>query len=75
MANTLLKNRNKKKKLPEHRVLRCPMVGHQATWCRFLCEPVGDRGLCGRRAPHKLKGRTQEAIRQYQARVCMKELG
>jgi hypothetical protein len=41
------------------------MVGHQASWCRMLCEPVEDLGVCGRPAPHKLKGRTQEAIARY----------
>jgi hypothetical protein len=61
----LLKQVDPDKKLPEFRTLRCPMVGHQASWCRFLCKPIQGRGLCGRRAPHGLKSRWREAIRRY----------
>jgi hypothetical protein len=49
-------------------VVRCPKAGHQVGWCRGLCEPIGNRGLCGRVAPHSLQGRTQQAIAAYQAR-------
>jgi hypothetical protein len=32
-----------------------------------LCEPVGGLGLCGRVAPHALRGRTQMAIARSNA--------
>lgn len=31
----------------------------------MLCTPIDELGLCGRPAPHKLKGRTQRAIAVY----------
>lgn len=61
--------KKKSRKVPPFRTLRCPMVGHQATWCRLLCTPIDGRGLCGRPAPHHLRGRTQEAIRRYKERI------
>ena len=45
--------------------LRCPMVGHQASWCRHLCEPMDGFGLCGRPATHHMKSKWQEAIADY----------
>ena len=57
--------RKKKGRIPAYTNLRCPMVGNQASWCRMLCEPVADIGVCGRPAPHKMKGRTQLAIARY----------
>lgn len=56
------------KKVVPYTVLRCVMAGHQVTWCNKLCRPVGDRGLCGRLAPHDMVGRTQAAIARRQAR-------
>ncbi|RME25137.1 MAG: hypothetical protein D6806_08430 [Deltaproteobacteria bacterium] len=50
------------KKLPEHLVLRCVMMGHQVSICRRLCVPVYGRGLCGRPALHHLRSRHQRAI-------------
>jgi hypothetical protein len=49
-------------------VVRCPMNGQQVGWCRGLCEPVEELGLCGRVAPHGLQGRTQRAIAAQRAR-------
>lgn len=43
-------------------VLRCPVNGHQISWCRGLCTPIAGIGLCGRPAPHLLVGKTQAAI-------------
>jgi hypothetical protein len=43
------------------------MVGNQASWCRMLCEPIGNLGVCGRLAPHSMKDRTQQAIAAYLA--------
>jgi hypothetical protein len=39
--------------------------GHRVTWCRFLCEPVGNKGACGRLAPHSIVGKTQAAIAAF----------
>lgn len=62
------KARRLRGKLRPYTVLRCPMVGHQAGWCRGLCEPIGPFGLCGREAPHLMKDRTQRAIAAYATR-------
>ena len=58
----------KRRGIRRYTVIRCPLNGHQAGWCRGLCKPIGTRGLCGRVAPHSLQGRTQLAIAAYQAR-------
>lgn len=62
------KARRLRGKLRPYTALRCPMVGHQASWCRGLCTPIGSHGLCGREAPHLMKDRTQKAIAAYTAR-------
>jgi hypothetical protein len=55
-------------RLRTHTVLRCPMNGHQVSFCRGLCKPSPlGRGLCGRLAPHALVGRTQLAIARQRA--------
>jgi hypothetical protein len=48
--------------------LSCPLNGHQVSWCRQLCVPIAEHGVCGRLAPHAMKGRTQLAITAYNAR-------
>ena len=58
-------SKRKKGRVPPFTTLRCPMVGLQVSWCRFLCKPIEGRGLCGRRAPHGLISRHREAIRNY----------
>jgi hypothetical protein len=68
MAAKLLNDVDKKRKVPLFRVLRCPMVGHQASWCRMLCRPIDGTGLCGRRAPHFLRSKTQIAIERFKER-------
>jgi len=48
--------------------LSCPLNGHQVSGCRQLCVPIAEHGVCGRLAPHAMKGRTQLAIAAYNAR-------
>ncbi|MBW2527317.1 MAG: hypothetical protein JRI23_24255 [Deltaproteobacteria bacterium] len=55
----------RRRRLPPYTVLRCPMVGHQASWCRGLCRPLDGHGICGRLAPHAMLDRTQRAILRY----------
>jgi len=59
----------KNRTLPPYRTLGCAVYerGHRVTWCRFLCTPVGDKGACGRLAPHSIVGKTQAAIASYKA--------
>jgi acyl-coenzyme A thioesterase PaaI-like protein len=56
----------KKKKGPglrEFNLLGCPLTNNLSGWCFNLCSPDDNkRGVCGRIAPHALKGRTQLAI-------------
>lgn len=51
--------------LPEYLTLACPKYGHRNTWCRLMCTPIGDRGDCGRLAPHAMIGKTQAAIAAF----------
>jgi hypothetical protein len=53
------------RRLPEYLTLACPRYGHRITWCRQICTPIGDRGDCGRLAPHAMVGKTQAAIAAY----------
>jgi hypothetical protein len=68
----LLRPKNERPKgkvrLRTHGALRCPFNGHQVSWCRQLCEPIDDRGYCGRDAPHNMVSRTQAAIASYRDR-------
>jgi hypothetical protein len=50
-------------RLREH--LGCTMLRGRITSCAMLCAPIDGIGLCGRDAPHGLKGRTQKAIANY----------
>ncbi len=53
------------RRLPEYLTIACPRYGHRITWCRQICTPNGDRGDCGRLAPHAMIGKTQAAIAAY----------
>jgi len=51
--------------LPEYLTIACPKYGHRITWCRQICTPIGDKGDCGRLAPHAMIGKTQAAIAAF----------
>lgn len=51
-----------KRAVRKYTVIRCPMVGHQASWCRQLCKPTQGKGVCGRPATHYMKDKFQIAI-------------
>lgn len=52
--------------LREHRHLGCPLTRNRTPWCFRICEPDADgTGVCGREAPHGLKGRTWLAIEKH----------
>ena len=59
------------KPLPLFRVLRCPLEGHQVSMCRGLCQPLAGQGICGRLAPHAMKGRTQLAMADRNRRLLL----
>ena len=65
----LLRPRDARKRItvPKYTVLRCPLNGHQVSFCMGLCEPIDGRGVCGRLAPHAMLGKTQRAIAAYLA--------
>lgn len=48
--------------------LGCPMLRNQPCWCRGLCAPIDGHGICGRLAPHAMRGRTQVAIAAWLGR-------
>lgn len=43
------------------------MTRSRTNWCYRMCVPVNGLGLCGRIAPHTLRGRTDLAIERYLA--------
>jgi hypothetical protein len=67
----LLRPKNERKQsgrpLPQYLTLGCPRYGHRITWCRQICTPIGNRGECGRLAPHAMVGKTQAAIAAFKA--------
>jgi len=67
------RQRRRRRRPPQYTVLRCPMVGHQASWCRGLCIPLDGHGVCGRPATHEMMGRTQQAIARYKAAMEAEE--
>lgn len=66
---SLLRPKNRRgrpgRRLPEYLTLACPRYGHRITWCRQICTPIGNKGDCGRLAPHAMVGKTQAAIAAY----------
>ena len=60
--------RRGRSKVPEYRVLGCPLTKSNALWCHGLCVPKNGVGLCGRIAPHTVQGRTQIAIMKHKIR-------
>ena len=66
---SMLRSKNNRsrsdRRLPEYLTLACPRYGHRITWCRQICTPIGDKGDCGRLAPHAMIGKTQAAIAAF----------
>ena len=60
--------RRGRSRVPEYRVLGCPLTKSHALWCHGLCAPKDGVGVCGRIAPHTVQGRTQMAILKYKIR-------
>jgi len=58
----VLLRRKKHRAKPLRAYQGCPMLRGRACACPMLCFPVAGKGLCGRHAPHGLRGRTQLAI-------------
>jgi hypothetical protein len=67
----LLRPKSERKKRIAKRpytTIQCPYNGFQVSWCMKLCEPIGERGICGRLATHAMIGRTQAAILAHSKR-------
>ncbi len=64
-SNPIKTRKPRKRPVKEYTVLRCPMVGNQASWCRQLCTPTQGKGLCGRTATHYMKDKFQIAIARH----------
>lgn len=71
----LLRPRSERKRTTfrSYTTIECPYNGYQVSFCRGLCEPIDDKGHCGRLAPHAMIGRTQAAIASYKARPLKHE--
>jgi len=50
----------------------CPLTKSRTNWCYRMCPTVDGLGLCGRVAPHALRGRTDLAIERF--RACNSEV-
>ena len=61
---TTKKNR---KALRAYTTLGCPLTRNRTPWCYGLCRPDGGIGVCGRDAPHAIRGRTALAIAAHKA--------
>ena len=57
--------RRHRSRVPEYRVLGCPLTKSHALWCHGICVPKNGVGVCGRLAPHTVQGRTQMAILKH----------
>jgi hypothetical protein len=55
----------RRSRVPDYRVLGCPLTKSNSLWCHGLCVPKDGIGVCGRIAPHTVQGRTQMAILKY----------
>ena len=54
----------------EYTYLGCSMTRNRSPWCYRSCQPdAKGHGVCGRLAPHSLKGRTQQAIEGHKKRL------
>jgi hypothetical protein len=62
--------------MPKYTVLRCRAGGrHQVGWCFRMCQPVQGIGLCGRSAPHAIKGQHLLAMEKYYEKLHEQEEG
>ena len=60
----------RKRPIPLQTFLGCPLTRNRTPWCFRLCKPdFRGCGRCGRVAPHSLRGRTENAITGYLARL------
>jgi hypothetical protein len=66
----LLRKKSQRKRPSRLReTVGCTALRGRITSCAMLCTPLDGIGLCGRQAPHGLRGRTQKAIANYKRRV------
>jgi hypothetical protein len=71
MAVRRVKNRQTRRTATSRGTWGCPLTKNRSNWCYRMCDPVDGLGVCGRIAPHSLKGRTDLAIERYLA--CMRD--
>jgi hypothetical protein len=66
----LLKSKSRRKRPSRMReTVGCTALRGRITSCTMLCTPIDGIGLCGREAPHGMRGRTQKAIANYKRRL------
>ena len=53
-----------RKRVPQN-IWGCPLTKNRSPWCHAWCTPHHGLGVCGRIAPHGLRGRTQRAITAF----------
>ena len=69
MATVRIKKRPPRESVTRHGQWGCPLTKNRSPWCHRLCHPKNGIGVCGRIAPHALRGRTDLAIQAYKERL------
>ena len=68
MAVRRVKNKRPRRLVTFRGSWGCPLTKSRTNWCYRLCQPVNGLGVCGRIAPHTLRGRTDLAIERHLAK-------
>ncbi len=69
MGEKTIRTVRTKRGVREYYWVGCPLTKNRTAWCFRICDPDAEgKGQCGRLAPHGLKGRTQRAIADHNAK-------
>lgn len=69
MGEKTIRTVRTKRGVREYYWVGCPLTKNRTAWCFRICDPdVEGKGQCGRLAPHGLKGKTQRAIADHNAK-------
>jgi hypothetical protein len=66
--------KRKKSQFRQYTYLGCPLTKNRTPWCFRMCKPRPDgTGVCGRVAPHTIKGHIQRSIIERERRLQNQE--
>ena len=69
MATIHIRKRPRRQSVTRQGQWGCPLTKNRSPWCHRLCQPAKGIGVCGRIAPHAIRGRTDLAIQAYKERL------